>query len=626
MRLNEILEELECTEDEPLPDFISILPPENFNADVTDEDSGDENQVFMQNLPGSQLRVQAIVHYNEPDISESDDDEDSLSLADLAKLRQISAEQDVLNMPSTSHQPPTQLTKRRKIAASDQENQPNIPTPPIPEKPVVSKTKSYMWTSRDIRPIQRPWIEKQGPQNINTPLYYFDCLFDEDTLNIILKYTNLYCATKNNVGNVTINELKCFLGVLLLSGYINMPRRYMYWENATDCSMPIIYNAITRDRFTYIMTHLHCCDNKMLSVNDKFTKVRPLFDKLNSNFVNYAPFEENHSIDEAMVPYYGGHPCKQFIRGKPIRWGYKFWVGSTRLGYIIWFEPYQGQSTEIPNEYKKAGLGASVILQYADVLRKIDGQASFHLFFDNFFTSIPLIDELGERGLKATGTIRENRLSKCPLPSNKELQKTDRGTYRFQSARSEQIVVCKWHDNSVVTVASNAVKVLPTNEIKRFSQKEKKYIKVEQPATIKAYNENMGGVDRSDENIGLYRTSIRGKKWYFSIICHCLDMAVHNAWQLYKKDGGDYDHLRFRRTIATSLLETYKKPSSRKGCRSSKGLHEESRYDHIDHIIIYDTDRHRCKICHIKANFICKKCKVYLHPKICFEKYHTSDD
>lgn len=144
LRLNEILEELECTEDEPLPDFISILPPENFNADVTDEDSGDENQVFMQNLPGSQLRVQAIVHYNEPDISESDDDEDSLSLADLAKLRRISAEQDVLNMPSTSHQPPTQLTKRRKIAASDQENQPNIPTPPIPEKPVVSKTKSYM--------------------------------------------------------------------------------------------------------------------------------------------------------------------------------------------------------------------------------------------------------------------------------------------------------------------------------------------------------------------------------------------------------------------------------------------------------------------------------------------------
>jgi hypothetical protein len=58
-----------------------------------------------------------------------------------------------------------------------------------------------------------------------------------------------------------------------------------------------------------------------------------------------------------MVPYYGGHFCKQFIRGKPIRWGFKFWVGATRLGYIVWFEPYQGQSGEIPSEYKKLGLG-----------------------------------------------------------------------------------------------------------------------------------------------------------------------------------------------------------------------------------------------------------------------------
>ncbi|KAG7297876.1 hypothetical protein JYU34_018630 [Plutella xylostella] len=177
LRLNEILEELECTEDEPLPDFISILPPENicYKYMLTSQMRIPVTKIkylCRTRVPGSQLRVQAIVHYNEPDISESDDDEDSLSLADLAKLRRIGAEQEVLNMPSTSHQPPTQLTKRRKIAASDQENQPNIPTPPIPEKPVVSKTKSYMWTSCDIRPIQRPWIEKQGPQNINTQLYY----------------------------------------------------------------------------------------------------------------------------------------------------------------------------------------------------------------------------------------------------------------------------------------------------------------------------------------------------------------------------------------------------------------------------------------------------------------------
>jgi hypothetical protein len=43
----------------------------------------------------------------------------------------------------------------------------------------------------------------------------------------------------------------------------------------------------------------------------------------------------------------------------------------------------------------------------------------------------------------------------------------------------------------------------------------------------------MGGVDRADQNISVYRVSIRGKKWYFSLISHCIDMAEQNAWQLY---------------------------------------------------------------------------------------------
>jgi hypothetical protein len=184
-------------------------------------------------------------------------------------------------------------------------------------------------------------------------------------------------------------------------------------------------------------------------------------------------------------------------------------------------------------------------------------------------------------------------------------------------------LVCKWHDNSVVTVASNAIKVLPSYKVKRFSQQQKKYIHVDQPATIKAFNENMGGVDRSDQNIGLYRTSIRGKKLYFSLVTHCLDMAPHNAWQLYKLNGGEYDHLKFRRSIATRILETFKKQDSRKPTRSSQGLHENSRYDNIGHIIIYRPDQLRCAFCHKNASFYCKKCNLSLHPKYCFESYHT---
>lgn len=459
LKLHEIVEELERNDDFPFPDAITIFPPENCNADVTDEDSGEENEILLNNLPGSQLRTQAELQY---DFSESEDDD--LPLHQLAKRLRRGSDviRQNLEVPTTSTQTISQPTAET----------------------VIPKNKEYSWSSRDIQPRSTNWNYMEGATFKQTPLYYFECLFDNSIISMFVKYTNMYATQKNKLGNVTNEEMQTFFGILLFSGYVIVPRRQMYWENGTDCGMPIIFNAMSRDRFTFIMSNIHCCDNYNLQPNDKFAKVRPLIDALNTNFLKFAPFEENHSIDEAMVPYYGRHPCKQFIRGKPIRWGYKFWVGATRLGYIIWCEPYQGKSGEDLSQYRKLGLGASVILQYADVLRKINNQAPFHLFFDNFFTSVPLIDELGKRGFKATGTIRENRVSKCPLPTNKEMQKLPRGSHKFKSSRAEQIIVCKWHDNSVVTVASNDAKVNPVNKIKRFSQKEKKYVLVDQPALI----------------------------------------------------------------------------------------------------------------------------------------------
>ncbi|KAG8239450.1 hypothetical protein J437_LFUL017583 [Ladona fulva] len=46
-----------------------------------------------------------------------------------------------------------------------------------------------------------------------------------------------------------------------------------------------------------------------------------------------------------------------------------------------------------------------------------------------------LLDELREKGIRATGTIRENRMGKCTLMSAKELEKFPRGynDYRFES-------------------------------------------------------------------------------------------------------------------------------------------------------------------------------------------------
>ena len=64
-------------------------------------------------------------------------------------------------------------------------------------------------------------------------------------------------------------------------------------------------------------------------------KVRPLIDKLNEQFLaNYLP-EQSVSIDASMVTYFDRHGCKKYMRNKPVKFGYKFWVAAIPLGYAI---------------------------------------------------------------------------------------------------------------------------------------------------------------------------------------------------------------------------------------------------------------------------------------------------
>nr|CAH7754443.1 unnamed protein product [Callosobruchus chinensis] len=220
--------------------------------------------------------------------------------------------------------------------------------------------------------------------------------------------------------------------------------------------------------------------------------------------------EEYHSVDEAMVPYNGRHGCKQYIHGKPIRYGFKLWVGTTRLGYINWFVPYQGASTYVNEAYKPFGVGASVVLSYADHLKSKWEDLKFHFFFDNFFTSPSLLETLEEKGIYGTGTIRENRIVMI-----RKHEKEKRGKFDYAKVQGRNIIFVKWNDNNIVCFASTKGGIEPVNPVKRYSQKEKKFVYIDQPHLVKLYNKNMGGVDRSDQNIAQYRVQIRGKNGIF---------------------------------------------------------------------------------------------------------------
>lgn len=465
-----------------------------------------------------------------------------------------------------------------------------------------------------------------------------ELFLDEQVMNLIVNSTNTFAnVDKNNQSFKTdINEIRKFIGILYFSGIHQVPQTDLYWSEQPVFRCDIIKAAMNRDRFRAIKSYFHVCNNSEINASDKFAKVAPLNNMLNEKFMQFGIFAHHLSIDEQMIPYYGRHSAKQFIRGKPIRFGYKFWNLCSHDGYLFQFIPYGGASSENSPEF---GLGENVVLR---LLSNVDEPSQHTVTFDNFFTSHKLMCRLCSMGYFATGTkfifikecfqiiflfdfqgtVRDNRTAKANLTDMKLMKKEDRGNIDFSFDKKNEIAAIRWNDNAIVTVMSNHLLDEPLKEAKRYDRKKKKYVNIPMPNAIFEYNKTMGGVDLFDNATSNYRIGIRGKKWYWPLSSNALDAALVNAWKIYcicqkYAKQSPMSQLQFRAFVVDCLLRSEAAPSS-KFAQPNQPI----RFDKINHTIVNTGKRLRCRQCQSQTVFSCEKCKVSVHPK-CFDAYHT---
>jgi hypothetical protein len=302
--------------------------------------------------------------------------------------------------------------------------------------------------------------------------------------------------------------------------------------------------------FISICRYIHFADNRLLPSTDKAFKIRPLLDLLNKKFMQWGVCDAKASIDESMVAYYGRCSLKQFIRGKPIRFGYKKWTFAGSSGFCYRSALYMGRDAK--NVRGNIPLGRHVVESL--VTACISRPSAHILFFDNFFTSIDLLVFLADMGLRATGTLRSNRLQGAPLTIDKELREAGRGQYCSSFHTGKEILVVKWHDNACFTIATNYDSIEPLTTIRRRSRSGSAAVK--QPHLICSYNQSMGGVDQFDQHVSTYRIAIRAKKWYWCLFTHALDSAIVNSWLVYKSAAhGSTSQLDFRRMLVLVYLK-----------------------------------------------------------------------
>ncbi|KAG8227089.1 hypothetical protein J437_LFUL007426 [Ladona fulva] len=77
---------------------------------------------------------------------------------------------------------------------------------------------------------------------------------------------------------------------------------------------------------------------------------------------------------------------------------------------------------------------------------------------------------------------------------------------------------------------------------------------------VHKYNQNMGGVDKTDGLMNMYNIARnQPKKYYQKIFCHLMDMAMLNGYTIYKKNMGKLSRKEFLIMLAEILIERFRK-------------------------------------------------------------------
>lgn len=535
------------------------------------------------------------------------------------------------------------------------------------QKSVPMNTRDVLWKVKNMDIVQKAFDfegNREYSQEIltlKTPFQFFSHFFGEEFLKFLVEESNKYAIQKNPnfTEVVTLLELRKFLGILIFTSVYHYPSVRSYWSN--KAKFEPIARTMNRNRFDKIRQIFHMNDDtKHLppdhTQHDRLHKVRPVLDHLNKKFVS-VPFDHRLSLDEQMCATKIQHFLKQYLPNKPHKWGFKLYVLCSLSGYAYSFEVYSGAKNveRLPHE-PDLGVVSNTVVR---LLRPIPRNVNHILYFDNFYTNIPLLHYLTKEGIYCLGTVQRNRLGKtCKLPDKKEVLKSTvtRGAYHENVATFEgmDFSATSWKDNKQVLLLSTYVGCEPAESITRYDKKIKRNIQVPCPRVIKEYNAHMGGVDLMDSFIGRYHIRIKSRKWTMRLFYHLLDITIINSWVLYKnvnvkKGTPQKDILKladFRTELADTLCQYQNRPDNKRGRpstsrkdddveppskRSRSGVQvlpsTDIRYDRVGHEKVFMDSRNKCKYqnCRKLTSWLCKKCKVSLcdnKKNPCFALFH----
>ncbi|KAH8009210.1 hypothetical protein HPB51_012708 [Rhipicephalus microplus] len=223
----------------------------------------------------------------------------------------------------------------------------------------------------------------------------------------------MYCmSTTGKILKATPQKIRQLSGMHIIMGCICFPNIHMYWRRGYQVDQ--VTNVMPREEFKTLRSCLHFVDTQMppnKPEENRLWKVQPIIDAVCKRCHKLDRAPVSYSIDEQIIPFTGRCSLRQYVKGKPRPLGLKNFVLTTSAGLVIDFEVYQGKSTPLAGT--ALGLGPNVVLRLVETLPKHSS-----VYFDRYFTTIPLLDALIDKEIDATGTIVTNRVKNIHFQSD----------------------------------------------------------------------------------------------------------------------------------------------------------------------------------------------------------------
>jgi hypothetical protein len=241
-----------------------------------------------------------------------------------------------------------------KEAEKEEKEQPPQPLQPQPT-PSFYTGENY---NIPFTPLDQQTSSPVHVAGCVTPLQFFHLFILPNDLRTFAAATNEYASSIQENFLTNCSEVRIWIALCIHMGIMKLARLEDYWSASYQNNH--IFSHMSRDKYKLFKRFFHPSSTPSTShpLTHPFHIILPFIAHLPYRFRRHLHPSTYLSLDESMIAFKSWTPAKQFMRDKPIKYGFKaFTLAVDKGGYLLDFFLYPGKKYLVDNQLDSSIIG-----------------------------------------------------------------------------------------------------------------------------------------------------------------------------------------------------------------------------------------------------------------------------